>query len=382
VKKRVLQLIGSFHQGGSESQAVELARRLRDEGSFDVFAATLNGDGVLRSRMDDAGFNEIPEFPLTSFYNANFVRQTRRCADHLRGNKIDIVHTHDFYTNVFGMAAARLANVSVRISSKRETSGMRSRAQEFVEDLAFRQAHAIVVNSSAVRDHLVKCGLATEKIHTICNGIDVDRFNLNGQHVRSVPTEWNVPADAPLITMVANLRHSVKNVPMFIQAARRVLEVRPDVHFIVAGEGELRSKFERSAENSGVANKVHFLGRCDDVPFLLNMSFACVLTSFAEGFSNSILEYMAAGKPVVATDVGGASDAIVAGETGYLVPSDDDEALATRIIQLLNDEAKAIAFGTEGRRVVSEKFSPHAQLRSTVDLYNSLLKLTSRINAA
>jgi hypothetical protein len=130
VKKRVLQFIGSFHQGGSERQAVALTRVLKAEGSFDVFAATLNNEGVLCDQIEEIGLPEIPEFPLTSFYNANFIQQVRRCAKYMRDNEIDLVHTHDFYTNVFGMAAATLAGVPARVASKRETGGIRSPAPE------------------------------------------------------------------------------------------------------------------------------------------------------------------------------------------------------------------------------------------------------------
>ena len=174
--------------------------------------------------------------------------------------------------------------------------------------------------------------------------------------------------------MVANLRHNVKNVPMLLRAAKRVAARQPDVHFVIAGEGELQKELIESAQHSGLAGKVHFVGRCIDVPSLVAASSVCVLTSFAEGFSNSILEYMAAGKPVVATNVGGAAEAVVEHETGFLVASDDDVALASRFIQLLDDEEMASKFGSEGRRIAGEKFSQEGQLRKTVELYNFLLR--------
>src|SRR5207244_162184 len=99
-----------------------------------------------------------------------------RCSRYLKENKIDIVHTHDFYTNIFGMAAGALARVPVRIASKRETGGMRSAAQNFIEKLAFRRANAIVANSEAVRNYLVAHSVPADKIHVIYNGIDLDRF--------------------------------------------------------------------------------------------------------------------------------------------------------------------------------------------------------------
>jgi glycosyltransferase involved in cell wall biosynthesis len=375
VKRRVLQFIGSFNQGGSERQAVGLTRMLHDEGSFEVFAATLNHEGVLRADIDAIGLPEIPEFPLTSFYNANFVTQVRRCADYLREKRIDLIHTHDFYTNVIGMAAATLAGVKARVASKRETGGMRSRSQQFVEKLAFGRADRIVVNSDAVRDHLTGQGIAAKKVNLIYNGIETGRFKAAAGDRGAVCRKFDLPVcdNLRFIAMVANLRHDVKNVPMLLRTAKRLVESQKPVHFVVAGEGELLTGLKTSAAQLGVGGHVHFIGRCEDVPALLSIAEVCVLTSSAEGFSNSILEYMAAGKPVVATAVGGAAEAITDGETGYTVASDDDEAMAARLAELLDDNELAARFGAAARRVVSERFSSGAQLKSTVSLYNSLL---------
>ena len=371
MKKRVLQFIGSFHQGGSERQAVELVKLLKDEGSFDVFAATLNNDGVLKSEIDAVGLPEIPEFSLTSFYDVNFVRQLRRCVKYLRDNKIDLVQTHDFYTNIFGMVAAKLAGVPVRIASKRETNVMRSGSQNAAERIAFAQANAIIANAAAVKHHLGD----SKKIHIIHNGIDTGRFDISNGGAVDVRRGYNLPdgEDVRFITTVANLRHSVKNIPMLLRTVARVIGKHANIHFVIAGEGELQPKLEAEARGLDVAGNVHFIGRCDDVPGLLSVSYACVLSSMAEGFSNSILEYMAAGKPVVATDVGGASEAVVNGRSGFLVASDDDAAMAERLDELLDDEDKACRFGEEGSRIAREKFSQTARLRAIVDLYNSFL---------
>ncbi|CAN5494635.1 glycosyltransferase family 4 protein [soil metagenome] len=372
MKKRVLQFIGSFHQGGSERQAVALTKMLKDDGSFDVFAATLNNEGVLRSDIETFGLPEIPEFPLTSFFNPNFVRQVRGCAKYLRDNKIDVVHTHDFYTNVFGMAAASLAGVPVRIASKRETGGMRSAAQKFVENIAFGRASAIVANAEAVREHLIARGIASDKIAVIHNGIDISRFDVPVDRA-VVFDRYGLPVDSRIVTLVANLRHSVKNVPMFIRTAKRVTETLPDVHFVVAGEGELRPELEGIAVRLGVAANMHFIGRCDDVPALLGSSFACMLTSDAEGFSNSILEYMAARRPVVATNVGGAAEAVTPKVTGYLVQRDDDNWAAMHLTDLLRNPSMASEFGEAGRKVIEQQFSQTAQLTKTLELYHGLL---------
>ena len=126
MRRNVLQLVGSFHQGGSERQAVQLTRLLHASGRYSVRVATLNPDGVLRGEVERLDLGAILEYPLTSFYDRNAIRQFRRCATFLREQKIDLVQTHDFYTNVFGMVAAALAGVPARVAAKRETGGMRS----------------------------------------------------------------------------------------------------------------------------------------------------------------------------------------------------------------------------------------------------------------
>jgi len=369
VKKRILQLTGSFHQGGSERQAVTLASMLRHDGEFEILIAALSGEGPLRSDAVAAGFADIAEFPLTSFYDLGFLRQVKNLARFLSDNKIDLIHTHDFYTNVFGMAAATYAGLNARVASKRETGGMRSKAQDLVEGIAFGRARAIVANSMAVKEHLIGRGIAETKINVIYNGLDIDKFGAaTSDGVRDV---FGLPSDVCVVTLVANLRHDVKNVPMLLRAAKRLADVGS--HFIIAGEGELENDLKAQAAELGIAERVLFIGRCTDVPSLLAASDICVLTSTAEGFSNSILEYMAAGKPVVATSVGGAAEVLVDGSTGFIIESDDDAALAERLGQLLENKVLAERFGAEGKRVVSERFSLTRQLSETKDLYNSIL---------
>ena len=369
--KNVLQFIGSFHQGGSERQAVQLARLLQADGRVNVQLATLENDGVLREEAEKLGFGAIPEFKLTSFYNVNFVKQLLRCASFLREKKIDVVHTHDFYTNIFGMLAAQLVQIPLAIASKRETGGMRSKWQQRVEKFAFRQANAIVANSEAVKDYLIGEGVRQEKIRLVYNGLDLGRLQPKMTDRREICSELGLPPDENIkfVTLVANLRHTVKNQPMFLRAAEKILRKFPHAHVVLAGEGDLRESLENLARELKIAENTHFIGRCTRVPELLSISFAGVLTSFNEGFSNAILEYMAAGLPIVATRVGGAGEAIVENETGFLIESDDAEALANRLVELLEDEEKARKFGTKGRKIAEEKFSCAAQLENTLKLY-------------
>ncbi|MDQ3179516.1 MAG: glycosyltransferase [Acidobacteriota bacterium] len=380
MKKNVLQFIGSFRQGGSERQAVQLARLLHDDGNFRVFVACLDAAGSLRQEIEKLGINEIPEFKLKSFYDANFLRQINLCAKFIKRNEISIVHTHDFYTNIFGMLAASLACVPVRIASKRETLS-KTKKQLLIERQVFRSCDKILANAEAVKRFLIESGVSAEKIVTIYNGLDLARLtpapNLKREEILR---QFGLPYAEKIkfITIVANLRSDVKNHRMFLQAAKEVEENFRNVAFVLAGEGELTESLKTLAKDLRIEKDTYFIGRCAQVAELLFISDVCVLSSKSEGFSNSILEYMSAAKPVVATDVGGASEAIINNQTGFLVESGDDEAMANRLIELLQNPELAKQFGNSGRERVEKHFSPAAQLAKTSELYDKLLSEKAR----
>jgi L-malate glycosyltransferase len=376
----VLQLIGSFGEGGSERQALQLARLLLDQSRYNVHIACLDRKGALLNDAESLGFREVPEFPLTSFYNSNTVRQLNRFSRYLTEHGIRIVHTHDFYTNVFGMAGATLARVPARIASRRETLGWRTNAQRFVERRAYNLAHAVVTNSEAARRQLIGEGVSSTKISTIHNGLSFDRVTPRTRlSRRELLSSFDMPdePDSQIVTIIANLRHPVKNYPMFLRAARIVLDANPGTKFVIAGEGELMPSMRKLATELGIDGSVFFLGRCDRVGDLLAMSDICALSSTAEGFSNAILEYMAAAKPVVVTDVGGAREAVVDGVTGYLVPSNDHSGMAARIVFMLRNRDVSREMGERGRKTVRARFSCEAQLANTEELYDRIVARVS-----
>jgi glycosyltransferase involved in cell wall biosynthesis len=368
----VLQLIDSFNQGGSELQATQLTRLLSESGTFDVHLATLSLDGPLRASVEKLDLPPISVFPLTSFYDLNAVRQLRALVTYLRKHKIQVIHTHDFYTNVFGMAASSLARVPVRIASMRETAGMRTNSQRQAQRLAYKLASHIVGNSEAVRARLIEDGVESDKITVLYNGLDLERLTTALSRTE-VLSRFGLD-NSSFVTIIANMRHDVKDYPMFLKAAAMISEKVPAASFLLAGEGELTESLKSLAAGLGIAGKTHFLGRCEQVAELLSISSVCVLSSKAEGFSNSILEYMAAERPVVATDVGGAKEAVAEGVTGYLVKSGDAKTMAERVVELLLDSKKNLKFGEAGRRVVESRFSTEAQLRNVETLYSASLR--------
>ncbi len=381
MKPKVLHIINSFEQGGTERQAVQLVRLLHEDRRYRMHLATLSNSGILRDEAAGIGLGEIMEYPLNSFYDRNFLRQIRRCVRFLKSHEIDVVHTHDFYTNIFGMTAARLAGVTVRIASKRDTQGFCSAAQRRVERHVYRLAHSVITNAEAVRKQLIGEDVPPEKIVTVYNGLDMQRVAPESPlQQEAVLTMLNLPSQPKrlFVTIVANVQHAVKDHAMFLRAAARVNKAVPEAGFVIAGEGKLMSELQALATELGIRNHTFFIGRCQHVAELLSISSVCVLSSTAEGFSNSILEYMAAARPVVVTDVGGAREAVTDGETGFIVPAGDDEKMAARIVTLLHDADRAQLMGERGRAIVEENFSCSAQVERTTALYERLLKRPSK----
>ena len=274
------------------------------------------------------------------------------------------------------MTAGFFAGVSARIASRRETNCMRSSSQLMVQRIAYALAHQIIANSEAVRSKLVSEGVNQKRITVVHNGIDMRRLGSSVVTSREESLRALGLSAIPqrvFVSIVANMRHEVKNYPMFLRSAQLVKKQVPTVGFLVAGEGELRSSIERLGTELGLGENLFFLGRCQRISDLLNASDVCVLSSKAEGFSNSILEYMAAGRPVVATNVGGASEAIVEGETGYLVESEDHSKMAHRILSLLLAPEQARTMGDRGKQRVEQNFSSRSLLKNIEALYTRLL---------
>jgi glycosyltransferase involved in cell wall biosynthesis len=371
MSRNVLQFIPSFEMGGSERQGLQITRLLLESGRFNVHLACIHRRGPLLDEARRLGFAEPPSFPLTSFHDWNTLRQLRRLVSYLREHDIRVLQTYDLYTNIFGMLAATLARTPVRIAARRETKGTRSRLQEWAERRSFALADVVAANSQAVKQELIDNGVSPAKVVVVYNGIDTERIRpqLNGSR-GDLAASFNLPTNRRFVTIVANMRHTMKDQPTFLRAAKRVREAFSDAAFVLAGEGELVNVMRDHARELGIAGDTFFVGRCDRVSELLAISDVCVLSSKGvEGFSNSIAEYMAAARPVVATDVGGAREAIVDGETGWIVPPRDDKALAERMVELLRDPERARAMGERGRLVVTEKFSCAAQLARIEELY-------------
>ena len=371
----VLHLIDSFNKGGSESQAVRLVRLLKRTGRYRVLVACLDKAGALRTDIECLDLGEVPEYKLTGFYNLQALRQLRRFAAHLKRQHVSILQAHDFYTNVFGMWAGAVTGVPVRIAARRESSGIRSASKRVLERFSYRAATRVVANCEEVRRQLTQEGVSAKQIEVIYNGVDASCVCHPCPANRSaIAASFGLPTDPGrrLISIVANLRLPVKDHATFLRAARTISEVAPLATFVIAGEGELMNSIRLLAKELGITKQTFFLGGCDRVAELLSITEIGVLSSLYEGFPNAVLEYMAAGCPVVATDVGGIGEAVVDGQTGYLVEAGDHRAMARQILRLLQEPQRARAMGGLGQQIVRQRFSSEAQVKAIAALYERL----------
>jgi glycosyltransferase involved in cell wall biosynthesis len=257
-KPNILILIGNFNMGGAETQAVQLARLLQDDGAYNVHVACFERRGVLLEEALRLGVGEIPEFPLTSFYDLNMGVQLRRFSRFVKEREIAVAHSQDFYMNVFGVLGAALARTPARIAFWGEMSRERTRAQMLLQRGCYRLAHAIHANSEAVRQDLVSLGVDETKIVTLYNGLDMRRITPPADFCADeARAALGLPRDGRrLVTIVANLRMEVKDYPTFLRAASRVRARVPDAAFVCAGEGELLGPMREGGGATGPVGSV------------------------------------------------------------------------------------------------------------------------------
>lgn len=374
-KTRVLHLITSFEVGGTERQAVELLKRI-DRRRFDVSLAAIRLEGPLYREVA-AIFPRAPQFPLTSFYNANAAKQLMRLRGWMIKERVEILHAHDFYAGLLGAAAARLAGVRA-IACQRHMRLSDRRAHEWGTRLTHRLANRVLVNSEAIRDHLLAGGVvAPEKIVVIRNGLSdaAERaaFDNDGRAKQraALLRELNLDEGAKLIGLVARLQ-PVKGHRYFIEAASRIAVAEPKAHFLMVGAGALRREIEEHAARLGLADRAHLLGARSDAASIAAGFDVAVLASLHEGLPNAVMEAMAVGAPVVATAVGGTTELVIDGATGFLAPPADADALARRILDAIRNPEQSARMAENGRQRVLSQFSMRGMVESVERLYEEL----------
>ena len=360
-------------EGGAEKQLYFLASSLNPK-NIRSFVVQLTPDNSLPVTTGNVGDLELFHFPTRKLYNLAGIWQLGRLSLLAKSKKVDILHTFFEKSEVMGWIIARLSGIPVWITSRRDLGFKRKKIYEKVFRFASKDCKKCIANCHAVKDQMIQQeNLPSQKIEVIYNGIDFSGYQ-EALKDKSLRVELGIVDGTPLVGLIANFNFEIKGHVYFLGAAKKILENVPDVKFVLVGDGPLRPRYEEVARELNIKRDVYFLGKRADVPTIISNLDVSVSSSTNEGFSNVILESMAAGKPVVATKVGGSKEMVSDGITGYLIPPADSKAMAGAIINLLQNPDKAMDMGSAGREVVKEKFTVETMVKKYEELYFSLLK--------
>ncbi len=370
---RVLFCVDNLGIGGTELNAVRTAEALDPE-RVRLTVALLGADGELRERYERLGI-AIHRFPLGTLRGRRTIAEGRRFVKLLRSERIDVVHCHDMYSNVFGSVAARIAGVGGVIVSRRWSNTLPDPALRTANGIAYRVGHRVLANSEAVAASLqADEGVAERRITVIPNFVEEAAFERPDQAAWSAGrAALGVEPGERAIGIVARLA-PVKDHATLLRAFAVVLARIPSVRLVLVGDGPERERLTRLAAELGVATQVTFAGTRPHRPNPHHLFEVSVLSSISEGFPNSVVEAMAAERPIVATRVGGTPDAIADGITGILVPPQDPAALAQGLVRVLEDADEGRRMGIAAGEAARTSYSRPAVLARLLSLYEELAR--------
>jgi L-malate glycosyltransferase len=361
---KIMYVIGSMGHGraGTERNLLTIIEHL-DRTRFEAFLVSLQDCEYIQKGQFCC---DTTCLYLYRMFTPTMWRKRKQLARQMRELGIDIVQTFFVEGHLVGGAAARMAGVKAIVSSRRNLGYSYRLKERLLLKLANRYPRRWLANSQAVADTISRLeAIDRTRFDVIHNGVEIPAPDTAGTAAAVTPSQT--------VIMVANLR-PVKAVDTLIRAAAVVVKSVPNVRFVIVGDGPQRISLLKLAAELSLTGQIDFIGSTSDVRATLRRATVGVLTSTSEGFSNAILEYMCAGLPVVATDVGGNREAVLEGKTGFLVAPADQDALADKLIYLLTDTDESLRLGRAGRERAEAEFSLAAMIRSYQEYYIRLVK--------
>lgn len=363
MKIGVLILIDELKAAGAENVAVNLALRLQQTVIYKPIVCATRCGGVTEEKLRNGGVSYIVlnRKHFFQFYKFAFLRRL------IEKENIRIIHAHKSGSAIWGGLIGRLSNVPTVVHIHGTASTWK---HTVAERLGGYTCERIVAVSESERNRLLGMGISRQKVMRIYNGINVKSY-------KSV-ADWGVresmalPKEISIIGILAELRPE-KNHEMLLLAARTVVSAVGEVCFLIIGDGEKRSQLETLAAKLGIADKCRFTGHVKDIANILSIIDIGVLCSFKEALPLTLLEYMAARKPIVATRVGGIPEVVVDGFNGFIVESGDHLALANRIELLIKNRNLTHEMGERGYSCAVKKFSEDIMLGQIEDLYHQII---------
>lgn len=363
----VLLVVDQFSRnlGGGERIALKLAALLPEYG-YRASILTFSADPA--TPAFDSAPCPVYLLALQSTYDSNALKGAFALRKFIKQQNIQIVQTFFESSDIWGGFVTKSLSKAKLIWSRRDMGILRTRKHEVAYRLMAGLPDAVFAVSELVRQHCIEIDhIDPDRVQTIYNGLNVADWDASPQA--------STPRKSFLVTSIGNIRH-VKGHDVFIKAAAAIAPRFPNVCFSIAGgvlEPAYFEELQSLIHDLHLDDRFHFSGSITDLRKHLSTADIFVLPSRSEGFSNAIVEAMAASLPVVATNVGGNAEAVQDGVSGLIVPPEDPDALAAAIAQLLAAPALAKEMGAAGRQRVAEKFTTEAMMMQTTAAYRKLL---------
>jgi glycosyltransferase involved in cell wall biosynthesis len=361
---RVVEILATGTNGGAQEHVFGLLTRI-DSARYDVHVISLSPGSAVR-KLERHGI------PVTVIDEPDDAIATGAVAALLADLRPEVVHNHMYRAELVGTRAAialgEIGRPRPYVVSTVHSSRVRSEEDRVQLRLLTSRMDRLIAVSRSMVEKLEHEGRVAAPISLIHNGVDLERYDHQGPCC-TLREEYGLPESGPIVGVVARLEPE-KGHPTLLEAWTQVAAAIPDATLLVVGEGSRHEALEAMAAELGVADRVIFTGRRDDVPAVTAALDVAVLPSYREALGLTILEAMALSRPVVASNVGGIPEMVEDGITGLLVPPHDAEALAAAIVRLLRDHPLADMLGRAGHDLVHDRFCIQLMVGAVEQIYD------------
>lgn len=374
---RVLHLITASNRvsGGEKSIFYMLEKMPTDKVQFRIlFIIDARGGASKYIAAQEAEKRGLPFTTCESNRRIDFklltsIRKT------IKESQVHIVHCHGYKADVYGCLAAWDTGVkTVSTLHGWLGSSMKMEVYEKLDWFVHRfLVDKVITVSNAYQKKLVETGVPSGKVVTVPNAINLNDFLTPKHNAKDFRKEWNIRESHKVVGIIGRLARE-KAHEIFIRSCAQVVKRFMNVTFVIVGEGYRLRELKEMVSALGLENTILFAGYQNDIASVYRALDVVILTLVREGLPVSLLEAASMCKPVVATDVGGVSEAVINEKTGFVVPVNDTEAIADKVVKILSDDTLAETFGKNGQRFVQDHFSPESASDRIVRLYGELLQ--------
>jgi glycosyltransferase involved in cell wall biosynthesis len=365
----ILHIISTLHVGGVENQLALILGKY-DRRKLSPLVCSLSDKGEIGREIEESGIEVIPLKKLGHQFNWTIVRDIYKL---IKTRDVKIVRTHQYHANLYGRLAAWLAKVPCIVASVHNvyTQDKKLHRRIINRFLSGFTDRVVAVSETVKRDIVKYDGLRADKVTVIYNGIDAQRFfNISGNSMRA---NLRIPPEAPVIGTVGRLTIQ-KGQKYLLDAVAMLREKFPQILLLIVGDGPIRDELGSRIKALGIDKNAILLGTRRDIPQLLSAMDIFVLPSLWEGLGTSLIEAMAAGKAVIATDIAPFREIINSQKVGILVPVEDSKAVASSIELLFNNKTLAETFGRSAKERVFSHFTVDITVNRYVSLFGEILR--------